>query len=104
MKHCKCKVIDGVGPEAPTVTNNQGGRQAKLPYACHLLPFKAVMKTSKVLKSGADKYGVDNWRSIPKVEHINHALAHIFAFGAGDRQDDHLTHAACRILFAMETE
>jgi hypothetical protein len=46
----------------------------------------------------------DNWRQIPRVDHLNHALAHIHAHGAGDTQDDHLAHSACRLLFALETE
>jgi Domain of unknown function (DUF5664) len=59
---------------------------------------------AQVLKDGADKYGPDNWRKIGRADHLNHCLAHIFAHLAGDSGDEHLTHAACRLLFAMETE
>jgi len=30
-------------------------------------------------------------------------LAHVYAYLAGDRSDSHLSHAACRILFAGHT-
>src|SRR5262249_45742671 len=108
--HCQCTrqevpMIDrGVGPEAPTTVNDKGGRQSASPYRCDLLPPDAVLAVAKVLKYGADKFGPDNWRKIPCADHLNHALAHVFAYGAGDTSDDHLAHAACRLLFALETE
>lgn len=104
--HCQCTRlvrVPGVGPDAPTVTNPRGGRQSDSPYALDALPFRAVLGVAKVLKHGKTQYGKDNWRLIERWEHINHALAHIMAFGAGDKSDDHLEHAACRILFALET-
>jgi len=96
--------IEGVGPQAPVVTNDKGGSQSDSPYRCDLLPFRAVLMVSKVLKNGAGKYGPNNWRKIARVDHLNHALAHLCAHGAGDTQDDHLAHAACRILMALETK
>lgn len=95
-------VIEGVGPDAPTVTNQNGGKQSSSPYRMDLLPPKALLEIAKVLKHGADKYGADNWRQIVVADHLNHALVHIHAFLAGDSQDDHLEHAACRMLFALE--
>jgi hypothetical protein len=68
-----------------------------------LLPARAVLEIAATLAPAAIKYGEDNWRRIPRKDHVNHALAHIFAHLAGDDTDDHLNHAACRILFAMET-
>jgi hypothetical protein len=106
MKACELKVkapvIAGVGKDAPTVTNSSGGKQSASPYRCDLLPARAVMAIAEVLKHGADKYGDNNWRKIPVADHLNHALAHAFAYIAGDGQDDHLSHAACRLLFALE--
>jgi len=45
----------------------------------------------------------DNWKKIPQKDHLNHALAHIFAHLSGDTGDDHLNNATCRLLFAVET-
>jgi hypothetical protein len=55
-----------------------------------------------ILAAGAAKYGEWNWLNVTIPEHINHALVHINAYGAGDRQDDHMGHAACRLAMALE--
>jgi tagatose-1,6-bisphosphate aldolase non-catalytic subunit AgaZ/GatZ len=62
----------------------------------------AILDVAAVLKYGADKYGDNNWRKIPTQDHLNHALAHIFAYLQGDKGDHHLGHAACRTLMALE--
>lgn len=95
-------VVEGVGKDAPVMVNDVGGKQSHCPYRCDLLPTMAILAVSKVLKEGADKYGDDNWRKIPVREHVNHALTHVFAWLAGDKSDDHLEHAACRMLFALD--
>ncbi len=95
-------LIAGVGPDAPTITNESGAKQSALPYRCDLLPASATLAVAKVLGHGAAKYGANNWRGIPVEDHLNHALTHIFAHLAGDKSDDHLDHAACRMLMALE--
>lgn len=97
-------VLAGVGPDAPIVTNDAGGKQSHSPYRCDLLPPLALLAVAKVLKHGADKYGPNNWHKIPVADHINHALAHLYALAAGDTSDGHLEHAACRILFALDQQ
>lgn len=96
--------IQGVGPETPSYTLPNGAKQSALPYRVDLVPAKAILDVSNVLHKGAEKYGVDNWRGIPSGDHLNHALTHIFAYLAGDRQDNHLGHAACRMLMAHEQD
>jgi hypothetical protein len=96
--------IDGVGKEAPTVTNAAGAKQSATLYRADLLPPLATLAVAKVLAEGAAKYGDNNWRKIPTGDHLNHAMIHVLAFLAGDTQDDHLQHAACRLLMALETE
>lgn len=96
--------VQGVGPDAPIVTNEAGGKQSGSPYRCDLLPPLAALQVASVLKHGADKYGPNNWKKIPTGDHLNHALAHVLAWLAGDRQDDHLGHFACRAMMALETE
>ena len=95
-------VIAGVGPEAPIVVNSKGGKQSRSRHRCDLLPARATLYVAEVLEQGAAKYGPNNWRSIPCEDHINHALVHLFSYLAGDRQDSHLEHAACRALMALE--
>jgi len=65
---------------------------------------QALTRIAKVLQIGASRYAANNWRLIPQEEHINHALIHIIAHIAGDRQDEHLDHALCRLMMAYATE
>lgn len=92
--------VDGVGPDAPTVTNERGGKQSHVPYRMDLIDGPAILAMSKVLSEGAEKYGEDNWRQIPVSDHLNHLIVHAYAYLSGDRSDDHLTHCMCRALFA----
>lgn len=66
--------------------------------------IQQVINIAKILQYGADRYAPNNWRLIPEEEHINHALIHIVAHIAGDKQDDHINHALCRLMMAYATE
>lgn len=102
------QVILGVEPDAPIVENEKGGKQSNTPYGFHLLPISALFDAAKVAKYGADKYGETfdkrNYTKIDTIEHLNHAIQHIYAFLAGDKQDDHLGHAIVRLMFAYDVE
>lgn len=103
--YTKDVVIDGMGKEAETVINELGGKQSKIPYRFDLFDAKAMFEVAKVLKEGFDKYGSDeNWRAIPVNEHLNHLLAHVYAYQAGDISDEHLSHAMCRAMFALAVD
>jgi hypothetical protein len=99
----KSERIAGVGPDEPVTANELGGQQSLSAYRSDLLPPRALLAVARVLKQGADKYGDNNWRLICRADHLNHALTHVLAELAGDAQDEHLVHAACRLLFALET-
>lgn len=94
--------IPGVGPGEAIETNKAGGKQRHSPYRMDLLPHHALLRTSRILAQGAETHGEDNWRMISVQDHLNRALIHITCHLAGDAQDDHLSHAACRILFALD--
>lgn len=100
------KRIVGVGADVPVIENENGGKQSDTPYGFHMLPVSALFDAAKVAKYGADKYGetIDqrNYVKIPTVDHLNHAIQHIYAWLAGDRQDDHLGHAIVRLMFAYD--
>jgi tagatose-1,6-bisphosphate aldolase non-catalytic subunit AgaZ/GatZ len=66
-----------------------------------LVDPQALFNLARVLAYGAKKYGENNWRSLTVQEHLNHALQHIYAYLAGDFQDDHLGHAQCRVHMAL---
>lgn len=94
--------VAGVGKDAPTVTNEHGARQSKTLYRMDLLPPLASLAVAEVLAVGCAKYGKNNWHGISVEDHLNHALIHIYSHLAGDTQDDHLEHAACRMMMALE--
>ena len=93
--------MKNLGPQAPVVENELGGKQSKLDYAFHLTDPLANFALAEVFAIGAAKYAADNWRLIPVEEHLNHLLTHINAHMAGDTQDDHLGHALCRAHMAL---
>lgn len=95
-------VIAGVGPDAPTVTNDKGGKQSASPYRVDLLPPKALLAVAEVVAIGAKKYAKNNWKLISIDDHLSHAGQHLLAYLAGDESDDHMGHFACRALFALE--
>lgn len=98
-------IINSVSPEAETVINECGGGQSKVEFDLTLIPPHILLETAKVLKVGKDKYGLNNYKLIDINEHINHALIHIIAHLAGDRQEGeigHIVHAICRLLFTAE--
>jgi hypothetical protein len=74
----------------------------------HLMPTCAIREAAKVLKTGADKYGVYNWRESDGLEamtYVSALLRHTTQYIDGEDQDaesglSHLAHiiATCSIL------
>lgn len=95
------KLHEGWSPDSPTVVNENGGKQSALPFRFDLIDARALATVAEILHDGAEKYGQDNWRRISVESNLNHAIAHIYGHLAGDVQDNHLGHAACRIIFAL---
>lgn len=63
--------------------------------------LKALAKT---YAEGAAKFGANNWENgMPVTDLLNHGIAHIYAFLAGDRTEDHLGHAAWNLLGAIHS-
>jgi len=84
------------------VTNEFGGRQSKIDSKLTLIPPKAVIEVGRVMLQGEVSHGKDNWRFIPLDEHLDHALLHIMEYLSGGTDEDHLSHAATRLLMALE--
>lgn len=95
--------VAGVSPDEPTVTNSQGGKQARSSYAFHLCDPDAMLSMARVMQEGSEKYTRDNWRKIPAEEHMNHMLIHWYAWLKGDRSDDHLAHMLTRAMMCYAT-
>lgn len=59
----------------------------------------ALARVDGVLAEG-ERIHHGRWRSQPVAQHIRHAADHLAAWQDGDRSEDHLGHAACRLLRA----
>jgi Domain of unknown function (DUF5664) len=59
---------------------------------------------ARTYAEGAKKFGAANWENgMPVTDLLNHGIAHIYKFLAGDRSEDHLAHAAWNILGAIHS-
>lgn len=64
-----------------------------------------LRRLAETCHEGAVKYSDFNWeRGMPVSEMLNHAIAHIYNYLAGDRSEDHLAHAAWNLLGACHSE
>lgn len=102
------KTIEGVGKDAPTVTNEFGAKRSELHHRLILADPIALRALGGVLANGAKKHGHSNigegWYEVPAEDHIDHALDHILLWRFGDTREDHLAHAQCRVHMALAVE
>jgi hypothetical protein len=87
---------------SPLITNEQGGKQSNLNRDYTLIPPDALAQVARVLHNGLVKYGKDNWRKVPVEDHLNHSINHVYLHIAGNTNEDHLSHAATRLLMALD--
>ncbi len=69
-----------------------------------LLFPSALAAVAAAMVEGEKNHGSDDWRNRPPSFHIQRARAHLDALDAGDRTEDHLAHAATRLLMVLELE
>lgn len=64
-----------------------------------------LREVARACAEGAAKYSDYNWeRGMPVHDLLNHALAHVYQYLAGDRREPHLGHAAWNLLAAIHSE
>jgi hypothetical protein len=69
-----------------------------------LVPWNAVRQVAEVMTEGLKDHDEDGWRKVPRKTHVSRALRHLVLYITGDITEDHLRHAACRILMSLETK
>jgi hypothetical protein len=76
-----------------------------------LLPLEAVSLIAEIMTYGADKYGDNNWQSLPNgtQRYLGAALRHLAKYQDGEVYDresglPHMAHAACSLLFVLDIE
>ena len=63
-----------------------------------------LREVARACAEGAAKYSDFNWeRGMPVHDLLNHVIAHIYKFLAGDRSEPHLGHAAWGMLAAIHS-
>lgn len=64
-----------------------------------------LREVARTCAEGAAKYDDFNWeKGMPTHDLLNHAIAHIYSFLAGDRSEPHLPHAAWNLLAAIHSQ
>lgn len=95
-------MIKGMGASVQELeTKENGAQQTAIPFRFDLIDPIAMFELANVVASGAKKYKPNNWRGLTVEDHLNRVLAHVYAHLAGDKTDDHLEHALCRMMFAV---
>lgn len=92
---------------SPAITANaKGGKQHFRPYRMQALMPKALMRIGHIRWEGytIHNYDDNNYKLIDKDEHINRAILHLMNYLDGNTDNDHLGHAACRVLMALEIQ
>lgn len=77
------------------------GKQSLRPYRMDLVDAKALLKLANVMHEGTRTHDPESWRELEIHDHLNHAMTHILAYRAGNRDLDHLSRAFTRLMMAV---
>lgn len=81
--------------------------EGKFPARFDLISTVALRRIAETYGEGSLKYGDDNWlQGLDEKNLLQHALAHLNQYRAGDESEDHLAHATwnlCALMHFQET-
>ena len=63
---------------------------------------QALSVLARTLAAGRRTHRAGAWRLKPVLKHLRHARKHLDLLATGSEGEDHLAHAACRLLMALE--
>ncbi len=63
---------------------------------------QALSVLARTLAAGRRTHRAGAWRLKPVPKHLRHARKHLDLLATGSEGEDHLAHAACRLLMALE--
>lgn len=64
-----------------------------------------LRRLAQACHEGAELYSDYNWEAgMPVADLLNHAIAHLYDYLAGDREEDHLAHAVWNCVAACHSE
>ena len=63
---------------------------------------QALCALARTLTAGRHTHRAGAWRLKPVQKHLQHARKHLDLLASGAGAEDHLAHAACRLLMALE--
>ena len=74
-----------------------------------LVPWNTIKEVVKVITKGADKYGIDNWKTVPSNIFEAAMMRHFISYKEGEHIDlewnlPHLAHLACNAIFLLWKE
>jgi hypothetical protein len=82
-----------------------GSQKSKFPARYELISTIGLRRLAETHGEGSIKYGDNNWlNGMEDKDLLNHALAHINLYRAGDRTEDHLAHASWNLFACMHFE
>ena len=62
----------------------------------------AIETIREVIRNGEDNHPLFSWVPLGVAGNMAHFSKHIDLYRDGDKSEDHLSHAACRLLMALE--
>lgn len=89
-------------PSTGGVTFGTGAKRDARALRYDLIPPCALKRLAQIYTEGAEHYGAHNWtKGMDYSDTINHALAHLFNYMSGKKDEDHLAKVAWAMFALM---